>query len=101
MVNSKLPKVEYVAYIVSCLSTTPAYFILFIRFPHLMYCSEMQEKTYVTNLSCIILVQKRVIHGAKRWDHANNVFYNDCFLTFSDIVEQKTIYLCLTHITVF
>ena len=47
----------------------------------------------MTNLKCIILVEKRVIiliHGANRWDHTNNLFYNFRILKFNDIVELKT-----------
>ena len=59
-----------------------------------MYCSELWGNTYVTNLQCIVLVRKtvfRVIHGANRWDHTNNLFYNYRILKSNDIVELKTI----------
>ena len=48
----------------------------------------------MTNIQCIILIQKRVIrliHGANRWDHTNNLFYEHRILKFNDIVELKTI----------
>ena len=48
----------------------------------------------MTNIKCIILIQKRVIRliqGINRWDHTNNLFYNYCILKFNDIVELKTI----------
>ena len=51
-------------------------------------------ETHVTNIQCIILIQKRVIrliHGANRWDHSNNLFYEYRILKFNDIVELKTI----------
>ena len=50
----------------------------------------------MTNTQCIILIQKRVIrliHGANRWDHTNNLFYEYRILKFNDIVELKTILL--------
>ena len=60
--------------------------------PHLMYCCEIWGNTYVTNIQCITLIQKRVmIHGANRWDHMNNLFYEYRILKFNDIVELKTI----------
>ena len=43
--------------------------IQYLFLPHLMYCSENFGNTYVTNLQCIILIQKRVItliQGANR-----------------------------------
>ena len=46
------------------------------------------------NIQCIILIQKRVvrlIHGADRWDHTNNLFYEYRILKFSHIVKLKTI----------
>ena len=48
----------------------------------------------MTNIQCIILIQKRVIsliHGANRWDHTSNLFYEYRILEFNDIVELKTI----------
>ena len=48
----------------------------------------------MTNIQCIILIQKRVIrliHDANRWDHTNNLFYEYRILKFNDIVELKTI----------
>ena len=48
----------------------------------------------MTNIQCIILIQKRVIrliHGSNRWDHTNNLFYEYHILKFNDIVELKTI----------
>ena len=66
--------------------------------PHLMYCCEIWGNTYVTNIQCIILIQKRVIrliHGANRWDHTNNLFYEYRILKFNDIVELKTILFML------
>ena len=81
MVKSKLSKVASVIYKVS----------------HCIDRSSMHEiwgNTYVTNIQCIILIQKRVIrliHGANRWDHTNNIFYEYRILKFNDIVELKTI----------
>ncbi|KAK2192589.1 hypothetical protein NP493_26g03050 [Ridgeia piscesae] len=95
MVKSKLSKVASVIYEVShCIdhSSTPIlYCSLFL--PHLMYCCEIWGNTYVTNIQCIILIQKRVIrliHGANRWDHTNNLFYEYRILKFNYIVELKT-----------
>ena len=96
MVKSKLSKVASVIYKVShCIdhsSMRTLYCSLFL--PHLMYCCEIWGNTYVTNIQCIILIQKRVIrliHGANRWDHTNNLFYEYRILKFNDIVELKTI----------
>ena len=61
---------------------------------HLMNCCEIWGNTYATNIQCIILIQKRVIrliHGANRWDHTNNLFYEYRILKFNDIVELRTI----------
>ena len=96
MVKSKLSKVASVIYKVShcidCSSMRTLYCSLFL--PHLMYCCEIWGNTHVTNIQCIILIQKRVIrliHGANRWDHTNNLFYEYRILKFNDIVELKTI----------
>ena len=48
----------------------------------------------MTSIQCIILIQKRVIrliHGANRWDHTNNVYYSYRSQKFNYIVELKTI----------
>ena len=100
MVKSKLSKVASVIYKVShCIdhsSMRIPYCSLFL--PHLMYYCEIWGNTYVTNIQCIILIQKRVIrliHGANRWDHTNNLFYEYRILKFNDIVELKTIlFMC-------
>ena len=96
MVKSKLSKVASVIYKVShCIdhsSMRILYCSLFL--PHLMYFCEIWGNTYVTNTQCIILIQERVIrliHGANRWDHTNNLFYEYRILKFNDIVELKTI----------
>ena len=50
--------------------------------------------SYLTNLQCVILVQKKVItliHDVRRWNHTNNLFYNYRILKSNDIVELKTI----------
>ena len=54
----------------------------------------MGKHIYVTNLQCIILIQKRVIrliHDANRWDHINNLFYNYRVIKFNYIDELNTI----------
>ena len=96
MVISKLSKVASVIYKVShCIdhsSMRTLYCSLVL--PHLMYCCEIWGNTYVTNIKCITLIHKRVIrliHGASRWDHTNNLFYEYRILKFNDIVELKTI----------
>ena len=61
---------------------------------HLMYCCEIWGNTHLTNIQCIILIQRRVIrliHGANRWDHTNNLFYEYRILKFNNIVEVKTV----------
>ena len=47
----------------------------------------------MTNIQCIILIKRviRLTHGANRWDHTNNLFYQYRILKFNDIVELKTI----------
>ena len=50
----------------------------------------------MTNIKCIILIQKRVIRLIQidtldQWDHAHNLFYNYRILKFTDIVELRTI----------
>ena len=100
IVKSKLSKVASVIYKVShCIdhsSMRILYCSLFL--PHLMYCCEIWGNTYVTNIQCIILIQKRVIrliHGANLWDHTTNLFYEYRILKFNDIVELKTILFML------
>ena len=58
----------------------------------------------MTNIQCIILIQKRVIrliHGANLWNHTNNLFYYYRILKFNDIVEQNVFNLCLMPIIMF
>ena len=100
MVKSNLSKVTSIIYNVShCIdhySMRTLYCSLFL--PHLMYCCEIWGNTYVTNIHCIIiLIQKtviRLIHGANRWDHTNNLFHKYRFPKLNDIVEKKTSVLC-------
>ena len=59
-----------------------------------MYCSEIWGNTYVTNIQCIILLQKsviRLIHGANRWVHTNSFFYSYRIQKITDIFELNTI----------
>ncbi|KAK2182921.1 hypothetical protein NP493_332g01024 [Ridgeia piscesae] len=97
MVKSKLSKVASVIYKVSHCNDHSSmhtwgtlYCSLFL--PHLMYCCEIWGNMYVTNIQCIILIHKRVIrliHGANRWDHTNNLFYKYRILKFNDIVNNN------------
>ena len=99
--HSKLPDLvselnKYVIYKVShCINHSSMHILYCSLFlPHLMYCCEIWGNTYVTNIQCIILIQKRVIrliHDANRWDHTNSLFYEYRILKFNDIVELKTI----------
>ena len=96
MEKSKLSKVTFVIYKVSrCVDHSDMrtlYCPLFL--PHLIYCSEIWGNTYVTNVRCIIIIQKRVIrltHGANRRNRTNNLFYNYRILKFNDIIELNTI----------
>ena len=96
MVKSKLSKVASVIYKVSLCIDHSSMCTLYcsLCLPHLMYCCELWGNTYVTNIQCITLIHKRVIrliHGAKRWDHTNNLFYEYRILKFNDIVKLKTI----------
>ncbi|KAK2190157.1 hypothetical protein NP493_87g00021 [Ridgeia piscesae] len=106
LVKAKLSKVASVIYKVShCIDNSSMrilYCSLFLH--HLMYCCEIWVNTYVTNIQCSILIQKRVIrliHSVNRCDHTNNLFYEYRILKFSDIVELKQFYLCLMPIIMF
>ena len=67
------------------------YYSLFM--PYIMYCAEVWGNTYVTNIHCLVLLQKRVIRlvcGAKRLDHTNLLFHNVHILKIPDLVKLKT-----------
>ena len=53
-------------------------------------CVEVLVNTYVTNIECLVLLQKKVVRllrGAKRLDHTSRLFYNLHILKVPDIVE--------------
>ena len=53
------------------------YYSLFL--PCVMYCAEVWDNTYETNVQCLVILHKRVIRllcGAKRLDHTTMLFYN-------------------------
>ena len=58
-----------------------------------MYCSEIWGNTYKSNVTCLSLIQKRVvrlINNANYIDHCNQLFYLCKLLKFSDLVKYKT-----------
>ena len=80
-VRSKLSKICAIMYRASFLINKCGMHILYFSLfmPDIMYCAEVWGNTYVTNIQCFVLLQKRVIRllcGAKRLDHANILFYN-------------------------
>ena len=55
-----------------------------------MYCVEEWVNTYVTNIECLILLQKKVVRlfcGAEMLYHTSRLFYNLHILKVPDIVE--------------
>ena len=67
------------------------YYSLFM--PYIMYCAEVWGNTYATHISCLVLLQKKVIRlicGAKRLDHTNLLFHNVYLLKIQDLVKLKT-----------
>ena len=67
------------------------YYSLFLLY--IMYCAEVWDNTYATNVQCLVILQKRVIRllcGATRLDHTTMLFYNLHILQVPDIVELKT-----------
>ena len=105
MVKSKLSKVAWSIYKVSHCVDYSSMRTLYCSLFYLTWCIvQKYGETHVTNIQCIILIQKRVIiliHGANRWDHINNLFYNYRIQKFNDIVELKRLYLCLNPIIMF
>ena len=78
------------------------YHLLFL--PYIMYCAEVWGNNYVTNIECLVLLQKKVVRllcGAKRLDHTSRLFYNLCIVKVPDIVELKLVLLCLSHIILY
>ena len=58
----------------------------------MLYCAEVWDNTYATNIECLVLLQKQVVRllcGAKRLDHTSRLFYNLCILKVSYIVELR------------
>ena len=80
MVETKtLSKVAAIIYKVSCLINLDGMYILYcsLLLPHINYCSEMWGKAYVTNIKCITVLQKQILHlflGEKRLEHTSTLF---------------------------
>ena len=58
-----------------------------------MYCAEVWDNTYATNINCLVLLQKRVIIlicDAKRLDYTNLLFHNVHILKIPDLVKLST-----------
>ena len=58
-----------------------------------MYCIEIWGNTYATNLNCLVLLQKKVVHlicRAKRLDHTYCLFSELRILKVQDILEIRT-----------
>ena len=54
-------------------------------YTYIMYCAGVWGKTYVTNIKCLVLLQKKVIRllcVAKRLDHTNLLFTMYIFLNY-------------------
>ena len=61
--------------------------------PYINYCSEIWGNTYPTNISGIVILQKRamrLLYGANRIDHTTPLFYRSHALKFVDLVKFKT-----------
>ena len=62
-VRTKLSKFVAIIYNASCLINHDRMYILYcyLFLPYISYCSEIWGNTYVTNIRCITVIQKRVI----------------------------------------
>ena len=58
--------------------------------PYIMYCAEVWGNTNATNIYCLVLLQKRLICGAKRLDHTSVLFHNVHILKLADLAKVKT-----------
>ena len=66
------------------------YFALFL--PYINYCLEIWGSTYVTNLQCIFILQKksaRIICNKGFREHTHSLFYKLKIVKFFDLVELK------------
>ena len=61
--------------------------------PYINYCSEIWGNVYPTNISGIVILQKRamrLLYGANCIDHTTPLFYRSRALKFVDLVKFKT-----------
>ena len=94
-VKSKLSKSTTILYKCSQLVDIQSMHILYCSMflPYINYCSEILGNTYPTNISGIVILQKRAmrqLYGANRIDHTTPLFYRSYALQFVDLVKLKT-----------
>ena len=61
--------------------------------PYVNYCSEIWGNSYVANIRCITVLQKRVVRlfsGANRLEHTSIPFKHMIILKCVDLIKFKT-----------
>ena len=94
-VKSKLSKSTAILYKCSQLVDLQSMYILYCSMflPYINYCSEIWGNTYPTNISGIVILQKRamrLLYGANCIDHTTPLFYRSRALKSVDLVKFKT-----------
>ena len=94
-VKSKLSKSTAILYKCSQLVDIQSMHILYCSMflPYINYCSKIWGNTYPTNISGIVILQKRamrLLYGANHIDHTTPLFYRSPALKFVDPVKLKT-----------
>ena len=95
VVKSKLSKTIGIIYRASNFFNQSSLFTLYcsLFLPYMTYCLEIWGNTYKSNTLCIFIAQKkvlRIVMGANRYDHTNDIFFNLRILKFYDLVKLRT-----------
>ena len=95
VVKSKLSKTIGIIYRASNFLNQSSLFTLYcsLFLPYMTYCLEIWGNTYKSNTLCIFIAQKkvlRIVMGANRYDHTNDIFFNLRILKFYDLVKLRT-----------
>ena len=95
VVKSKLSKTIGIIYRASNFFNQSSLFTLYcsLFLPYMTYCLEIWGNTYKSNTLCICIAQKkvlRIVMGANRYDHTNDIFFNLRILKFYDLVKLRT-----------